>query len=174
MPDRQIGKAVLKTEKRYLEEVKREDLGQVALTNRSYNWEEALEAMYKHNTACLRASHRVEDAKNNQRLLWRSFIPGLSAGVSDSVSLDELSSAFTDPTFTVNSFVAFGNLLRLPRDVYSRKIAYIAAELGEQATMRTQTIELFKLFQERHLWGIEGENYEMKRLVSFTALYLVK
>ncbi len=161
-PERQLSQALEKTTDRYLQVLKREESANTT-ARYHYTWSQALEAMYKKNKSCLQSTYRLEDAESSERQIWRSFIPGLSAGVSDTARLDELGTLFTDPTFSVNSFIAFGNLVNLPKNIYTRKLGVVAAELGEQSTMRMQTIALHKLFQERKLLELEGEAYALSQ-----------
>ena len=163
MPNRQFNKALTGKTDSFVKELKRQDELDLNKAEVSYNWEQALEAMYTKNSSCRNATFKLDDAKTAELRYWRRFIPSLSSSVSGSTRIDDLASAFVDPTFRINSFLSLGNLLSMPKDIYTRKLGTIAAELNEQLIMRQQTIALFLLFEERRLWELQGEGLELNK-----------
>ena len=165
-PNRQVKKAVDKKTSTFLTELKRQENESQDKQQKEYNWDEALDLMYEKNETCKRASFRLEDAKTTQKKLWRNFIPSLNASVSDSTSLDNLATSFVDPTFRINSFLSLGNLLNLPKNVYVNRLGTMAAELNEQLVMRSQTVELFKMFEEKRLLELEVQGIQLNEEVA--------
>lgn len=162
-PTKQIDKSLTKTTDSFLAELKKQENARANSLNEHYNWDEALVAMYTKNKNCRNASFNVDDSKTRQKAIWRNFIPGVNTSLSNSGTVDDLTSAFIDPTFRINSFLSLGNLLNLPKNIYTRKLSTIAAELTEQQTMRSQTVALYKIFEERRLWELEGEGLNLSR-----------
>jgi len=169
LPTRQLDKSITRETEEYFAELSKQEAEQKNANQERYNWDQALEQMYTKNTNCRRATFRLEDAKSNERNYWRRFIPSLTASINDRVTLDGLADTFVNPTFRVNSFLSLGNLLSMPKDIYTRKLNTVAAELSEQLAMRQQTIDLYRLFEERRLWEIEGEALNLsKHLIETT------
>lgn len=137
----------------------REELGRRYLAESGgelqMTWKTGIESLFMHNPELIQADHQVADARLSQRQIWKNMLPSLSVSGRDSFTAGDIGSAFADPTFRINSFVALGNLLNLPKDVYTRKLAYMGAEFQAEQRMRQQVIGLYRLFQEQYLLAIE-------------------
>lgn len=128
------------------------------------NWSGALEKMFMHNPDLLQADFKVEDAINQQKRVWTNLIPLVSVGVSDSFELQNIDEAFDDINLRVYSYLPLGDLVRLPKQLYTQKLLYMGSQLSAEQTMRQQVIVLYRLFQRQYLLelekkaiGIEGE-----------------
>lgn len=119
------------------------------------SWQQGLNKMYLSNPSLIQADFRIADAKQNQKQVWRDMTPGLTLGVTDSFNIGELGDAFSNPIYRINSFLSLGNLLDLPKNVYSRKLTYIGTELSAENSMRQQVIALYRLFQEQRLLKLQ-------------------
>ena len=125
-------------------------------------WPEALEKMYQQNPDLITADHRIEDARLRQKQIWRDMIPSLRVSASDSFLLGDIADAFTDPSFRISSFLSLGNLLSLPKRVYTQKLTYIGAELQAENMMRQQVIALYRIFQEQYLLDLEKKALDLE------------
>lgn len=130
----------------------------------SISWQQGLNKMYLSNPELIQADFRIADAKYNQKQIWKNMTPSLTLGASDSFYISEVGDALSNTTFRINSYLALGNLLNLPTDIYERKLTYIGTELSAENTMRQQVIALYRLFQQQRLiklqkraLDIEGE-----------------
>ncbi|MFK7910521.1 MAG: hypothetical protein AB8F34_07950 [Akkermansiaceae bacterium] len=129
--------------------------------NLSLTWNQATERMYLDNPSLIQADYRIVDAKQRQKQIWRDMVPGLSVGASDSFSVGDIGNAFSDTSLRINSFLTLGNLLDLPKRVYTRKLYYIGARIQAENIMRQQVIALYRFFQQQRLLQIE------KRAIDF-------
>ena len=119
------------------------------------DWNSALALMAQRNLPYKRAEERIALSLQQKNRLWREMIPAFSVGVSDSGTIGDLGSAFTDPNIRVNSFLALGNLLRMPKESYRQEFLVIGADLAAQESYRQQTIALYRLFREGELLRAE-------------------
>ncbi len=126
------------------------------------SWQEGLSRMYLSNPELIQADYRIEDAKQRQKQIWKDMIPGLNLGVNDSFQLGELGDAFSNPVYRIDSFLNLGNLLELPKNIYTRKITYIGSELQAENTMRQQVIALYRLFQQQRLLNLEKKAIDLE------------
>lgn len=120
------------------------------------SWNQALDKMYMHNPKLLQADFQVEDAVNQQKRVWTQLIPLLSVGVSDSFELDNLDDAFSDVNLRVYSYLPLGEIVRLPKNIYTKKLLYMASQLNAEQAMRQEVIALYRLFQRQYLLEMEG------------------
>ncbi len=148
----------------YLKEVRGHDSGS---NNKSLNitWNQGLEKMYLSNPSLIQADFRLEDAKDRNKEVYKRMIPGLTVGLNDSFSLEEIGDAFADSSFRISSFVALGNLLSLPKTVYTNRLTYMGAELQSELMMRQQVISLYRLFQEQRLHRIEKQALDLEAII---------
>lgn len=162
--EKKLLKAQASIKENYLKEIQKQEEKRPANKYETLSWNEALHRMYLQNSSCKRAEFSLQDAKQRQKGIWKQFIPGFNIGIIDSFEVGDLSTAFTDPSLRINSFLALGNLLNLPKNIYERKLYVVGAELAEQLTMRQQIISLYRLFEEMRLLELErkGLNIEIK------------
>lgn len=139
--------------------------GSVKLT-----WGQALEKMYLHNPELIQADFRIADAKRQQKEVWVRMIPGLTVNVSDSFTVRDAGDAFSNTRFRVNSFLSLGNLLDLPKQVYTNRLRYIGSELQAENAMRQQVIALYRIFKEQELLNLQKKmlDYETRILASLS------
>jgi len=135
-------------------------------------WNEAMEKMYLQNPSLIEADYRIMDARQRQRRVWRNFIPGVTVSASDSFYIRDLGDAFTDTSFRISSYISLGNLLDLPKTVYTNKLYFLGAKLQAENIMRQQVIALYRMFQEQRLLNLEKRaiDYEKAFVVSMTGL----
>lgn len=126
-------------------------------------WGQAIEKMYLQNPNLIQADYRIIDARSRQRQLWRNFVPGITVSASDSFYIRDLSDAFTDTSFRVSSYVSLGNLLDLPKRVYTNKLYFLGAKLQAENSMRQQVIALYRMFQEQRLIKLERRAIKYER-----------
>ncbi|MGJ8656190.1 MAG: hypothetical protein ACSHX6_07055 [Akkermansiaceae bacterium] len=126
------------------------------------SWNQGLEKMYLSNPNLIQADYRLEDAKYQQKQVWKRMIPGLSVGLSDSFTVEDIGEAFSGSSFRINSYISLGNLLTLPKTVYTNKLTYIGSELQAEYTMRQQVIALYRLFQEQRLHRLEKQALDIE------------
>jgi hypothetical protein len=120
-------------------------------------WKQGLERMYYSNPQLIVADYRLVDAKERQKQVWKNMIPGLSLGLSDSSTITDLGGLFSNGNFRINSFIALGNLLQLPKTLYTYKLTYMGSALQAENIMRQEVIALYRLFQEQRLHNIEKQ-----------------
>lgn len=126
------------------------------------NWQQGLNKMYLSNPELIQADHRIEDAKVRQKQIWKDMIPGLSLGVSDSFTIGNFGDAYSNPVYRIDSFLNLGNLLQLPKNVYTRKLTYFGSELQAENVMRQQVIALYRLFQQQKLLNLEKKAIDLE------------
>ncbi len=146
---------------KFQKEVQRQKYG----TNQgslNISWQQGLDKMYLNNPELIKADHRIEDAKQRQKQIWKDMIPGLNLGVNNSFRIGELGDAFSNPVYRIDSFLSLGNLLELPKNVYVRKIATFGSELQAENTMRQQVIALYRLFQLQKLLNLEKKAIDLE------------
>ncbi|MGJ8672132.1 hypothetical protein [Rubritalea sp.] len=119
------------------------------------NWNQALEKMYMDNPRLLQADFKVEDAVNQQKRVWTGLIPLVSVGVSDSFELENIDEAFDDINLRVYSYLPLGEVVRLPKQIYTKKLLYMGSQLNAEQTMRQEVIALYRLFQRQYLLELE-------------------
>lgn len=120
-------------------------------------WNQALEKMYMHNPTLLKADFRVEDVVDQQRRLFTDLVPLLSFGASDSFTIENFDQALEDVNFRVYSYLPLGQIFQLPKQVYTKKLMYMAAQLHAEQAMRQEVIALYRLFQKQYLLELEGK-----------------
>lgn len=125
-------------------------------------WQQGLNKMYESNPDLIQADFRIADAKLNKNQIWKNMTPSLSVGLSDSFTIDNAGDAFSNSFLRVNSFIALGNLLTLPNDLYASKLTYIGTELSAENSMRQQVIVLYNLFQEQRLLEIQKKAIDIE------------
>lgn len=125
-------------------------------------WQQGLNKMYLSNPELISADHRIEDARAQQKQIWKDMIPGLNVGVDDSFQLKNIGDAFANPVYRINSYLSLGNLLELPKNVYARKLTYIGSELQAEQQMRQQVIALYRLFQQQRLILLEKKAIDLE------------
>ncbi len=126
------------------------------------SWQQGLNKMYLSNPNLIQADFRIADAKYNQKQVWKDMTPGLTLGINDSFNIGDLGDAFADPTYRINSYLSLGNLLDLPKNIYTRKLTYIGAELSAENTMRQQVIALYHLFQQQRLLKLQKKAIDIE------------
>jgi hypothetical protein len=119
------------------------------------SWAAALEKMYMHNPQLLQADFKVEDAVNQQKRVYTNLIPLMSIGVSDSFELENIDEAFDDINLRVYSYLPLGEIVRLPKQIYTKKLLYMGSQLNAEQTMRQEVIALYRLFQRQYLLELE-------------------
>lgn len=119
------------------------------------SWDAALEQMYMHNPQLLQADFKVEDAVNQQKRVYTNLIPLISVGASDSFEIDNIDEAFDDINLRVFSYLPLGEIVRLPKQVYTKKLLYMGSQLNAEQTMRQEVIALYRLFQRQYLLELE-------------------
>lgn len=146
----------LKIEEQYLTALERKEYPgpeeKVELT-----WEEAIDKMMVGNTTLIQADFRIVQVEDGRKQIWRRFIPSLTASVSDSFLLGNLSDAFDSPNYRIRSFIGLGNLFDLPARFYQQKITLIGAHLNAELTFRQETVRLYRLFRQRQLLDEQRE-----------------
>lgn len=128
----------------------------------SATWPDALEKMYLRSPRLIQADNVVENAKRRQGQVWRRMIPGFGAGFSDSFEIGSLADAFSSPTLRINSYLSLGNLLTLPKEVYTNKLTYMGAELQAESSMRQEVIALYRTFQQQRLLKLEKRALDLE------------
>ncbi len=103
-------------------------------------WNEAMEKMFLSNPELIQADNQIENARQQQKQTWRNLLPLVGLGVSNNVPIEEFADIVTDPQLRIYSFLPLGALLQLPKQVYTRKLYYIGAELQAEQKMRQQVI----------------------------------
>jgi len=154
--DRKFEDHQQKVIKRTQQEVLRQT-GSQSSPRKRLSWNQALLLMEKQNSSCRQAEIRVIEAQEQKKQLWKNFVPGLSVGASDSFNVSELGDAFASPSLQVNSFLALGNLLSLPRRKYQNEFLLVGAKLGESQNKRQQTIALYRLTRQGELLELERQ-----------------
>ena len=149
---------------RYIQEVKNRNAG-INQNDLNITWNQGLEKMYLSNPNLIQADYRLVDAKERQKQVWTNMIPGLTVGLSDSFTLEEFGNAFSDSRFRISSYTSLGNLLSLPKTMYTNKLTYLGAELQAENTMRQQVIALYRLFQEQRLHRLEKQALDLEATV---------
>ena len=135
-------------------------------------WNEAMEKMYLQNPSLIQADFRIMDARQRQRQVWRNLVPAITVSASDSFYIGDLGDAFTDTSFRISSYISLGNLLDLPKTVYTNKLYFLGAKLQAENTMRQQVIALYRMFQEQRLLNLEKRaiDYEKEFVGGMTGL----
>lgn len=129
-------------------------------------WNQALEKMYMENPRLLEADFKVEDAVNQQKRVYTSLIPLVSVGVSDSFEIQNLDEAFSDVSLRVYSYLPLGEVVRLPKQIYTKKLLYMGAQLNAEQAMRQEVIALYRLFQKQYLLELEKKALLLERALT--------
>jgi len=124
--------------------------GSVRLT-----WKEGLEKMYLSNPELIQADNQIENARQQQKQLWRNLLPLVGVGLSNNVAIEDFAEVLSNPQFRIYSYLPLGSLLQLPKESYTRKLFYMGAELQAEQQMRQQVIFLYRLFQEQRLLAMQ-------------------
>jgi len=145
----------------YLNQVKLHQNGSAG-ESLKITWNQGLEKMYLTNPTLIQADYRLADSKDRQKQVWTNMIPGVSVGLSDSATIKDIGSLFSDSSFRINSFVSLGNLLTLPKTIYTNKLTYLGSALQAESSMRQQVIALYRLFQQQKLHRIEKQALDLE------------
>lgn len=146
---------------KYKQEIRNHNRG-INQNTLDISWNQGLEKMYLSNPSLIQADYRLVDAKERNKQVWTRMIPGLSVGLNNSFTIDQISEAFSDSRFRISSFVSLGNLLSLPKTIYANQLTYMGAELQAEQAMRQQVIALYRLFQEQRLHRLEKQALELE------------
>ncbi len=125
-------------------------------------WPQAMEKMYLSNPDLIQADNQIENARQQQKQLWRNLLPLVGVGVSDHFAIRDIGDAFSSPQLRIHSYLPLGGLLQMPKDAYTRKLFYMGAELQAEHTMRQQVIALYRLFQEQRLLEMEKRAIDLE------------
>ncbi|MFD2158092.1 hypothetical protein ACFSW8_04180 [Rubritalea tangerina] len=142
-------------ESEYLSELSFQQRGKSQGGELKVGWNQALDKMYMHNPQLLQADFKVEDAVNQQKRVWTNLIPLITVGVSDSFELENIEDAFKDVNLRVYSYLPLGEVVKLPKQMYTKKLLYMASQLSAEQTMRQEVIALYRLFQKQELLKLE-------------------
>ncbi len=119
-------------------------------------WKQAIEKMYLSNPELIQADNQIENARQQQKQLWRNLLPLVGVGLSNNAPIEEFGKVFSNPQFRIYSYLPLGSLLQLPKEAYTRKLFYMGAELQAEQQMRQQVIFLYRLFQEQRLLAMQS------------------
>jgi hypothetical protein len=125
-------------------------------------WNQALDKMYMENPSLLKADFRVEDAVAQQKQVYTDLIPLVSVGVSGSFEVQDADEAFDDIRLRVYSYLPLGDIIRMPKKIYTKKMYYIGSQLQAEQTMRQEVIALYRLFQQQYLIELEGKALKLE------------
>jgi len=125
-------------------------------------WNQALDKMYMENPSLLQADFKVEDAVAQQKKVYTNLIPLISVGVSGSFEVQNIDEAFDDIRLRVYSYLPLGDLVRMPKQIYTKKMLYIGSQLQAEQTMRQEVIALYRLFQLQYLIELEGKALKLE------------
>lgn len=164
-PKRLIADELEIVESEYIAELNRQQNQQLS-AKANLTWNQAVTTLLNRNPDVLRANFAIEDSTENMKSVWRNLIPTLRLSLSDSATIENISTLFEDTNLRVSSFIFLSNLLDLPKTVYSNKIRLISAELASEQIMRNQVIALYRLFKEQQLLDLQQQaiNYEKELL----------
>ncbi len=160
-PRKRLAEARKKISHKYITELHRQEY-KTHQGKLDINWSQALNKMYLTNPELIRADYRIEDARQREKQIWKNMIPGLSVGVYDSFTVENLGKAFSDPTIRINSYLSLGNLLDLPKQKYTARLIYIGSQLQAEQTMRQQVIAIYRLFQQQRLLELEKRALDLE------------
>jgi hypothetical protein len=159
--DERVSEARDSISEKYLKQIHRYKNG-IAGEELNISWNQGLEKMYLSNPNLIEADFRLADAKENQKQVWKNMIPGITVGLSDTATIQDIGELFSNSSFRINSFVSLGNLLDLPSTVYANKLTYMGSALQAENTMRQEVIALYRLFQEQRLHKIEKQALDLE------------
>lgn len=125
-------------------------------------WKEAMEKMYLSNPDLIQADNQIEDARQQQKQLWRNLLPLLGVGVANNVAIKDFADVFSNPQLRIYSYLPLGSLLQLPKQAYTRKLYYMGAKLQAEQKMRQQVILLYRLFQEQRLLTMQKRSLDFE------------
>lgn len=131
--------------------------GEVKLT-----WKEAMEKMYLSNPDLIQADNQIEQARQQQKQLWRNLLPLLGVGVANNVAIKDFADVFSNPQLRIYSYLPLGALLQLPKEAYTRKLFYMGAKLQAEQQMRQQVILLYRLFQKQRLLAMQKRSLDFE------------
>src|SRR5688500_14409352 len=120
---------------------------QANLTERTLDWNKALNVMLAHNLKLRQARTEVTNANENVRQIFKDLIPTLNgrAGVSKQIA-DFSNIGPDDVTISADSFFNIPGVVGFSARYYAAQLYRIRAEAAYQLAEREQTIELYRLF----------------------------
>jgi len=118
-PEKRIAENRKKVEEEFQKELFFQQEGAKSDIPLNITWKQGVEKMFMHNPELLQADFRVEDAIDNQKRVFTNLIPLLSIGVSNNFELRNIDEAFDDVRLRVYSYLPLGDILRMPKQIYT-------------------------------------------------------
>lgn len=157
-PTKAVEQKKKQVEQAYLTELQAQTRAQ-GVRKIDWTWDQAVDQLLRRNPNIIQANFQIEDSIYNTKTVWLNMIPSLRASVSDSATIENFAELFKETNFRISSFISLGNLLEMPKTIYTSRLRVISSELSSENMMRNQVIALYRIFQEQRLLKLEQQEH---------------